>query len=281
MARIISAPLGELRGKLGGLVFARGRYGMFARQHVMPINPQTTAQIRARALFADASQAWCTLTPEQKSAWEDFARDPMRFNPLTKVNVGQYIGQAAFVSLYTMAARSNDIMERNWPSEFSGSCHNYQLPTDPPEFGVDGTIRTAQGNFPLVLTNAALDHDGVYQLQFELLGAPPGPVTLLAGKITDGHGTPFGLGFYISTYVKTQGNRPSQIFFIHAAQGCIRELDADKNHAGPLTISGTVRLPGDEYRYGLVQGGIVRVTAVQIGEAGQARIIGATYVVIS
>ena len=276
MARIISAPYGEMRGKLGAVVFTRSRYGMVARSHVVPINPRTTAQVRSRTLFASASQAWCTLDRRIKEAWEEFARQPMRFNPLTRINVGQYSGQAAFISLYMVAARSDQIAANNWPGQVD--CTAYQITFEPPGTSVDGAIRTNRGALPLRLESANLDSSGAYSLTFKLDGAPAGGIVIPEGTITDGHGKPFGLGFYMSTPVKNSGNRPAQIYFVHAAQGCpgmateVITLAGDK-----LTVSGLVSLPADEYRYGL-SGNWVRLTAVQVGQDGTIRVLGATYV---
>ncbi len=63
---VISAPQS---GRLGHLVYVNGRYGQFARQFVVPRNPQSPEQQRNRSNFAAVASRWRMLTPEQRFAW--------------------------------------------------------------------------------------------------------------------------------------------------------------------------------------------------------------------
>lgn len=73
MARIISAPLGEIRGKLGGMVFSRNQFGMIVRQHVQGVDPATPAQLNARQQLAQSAMLFRTLTPLQRAQWAQWA----------------------------------------------------------------------------------------------------------------------------------------------------------------------------------------------------------------
>jgi hypothetical protein len=56
-------------GRLGTVVYVNSRYGLVARQFVVPRNPRTDAQQNNRANFASVSSRWRALTPAQRSAW--------------------------------------------------------------------------------------------------------------------------------------------------------------------------------------------------------------------
>lgn len=70
MAKVkFSALISEMRNKLNGSVFARNRGGAYLRTKVTPLNPQSIAQVAARNLLTQFSQAWRTLTQAQRDAW--------------------------------------------------------------------------------------------------------------------------------------------------------------------------------------------------------------------
>lgn len=70
MAKVkFSALIAEMRNKLNGSVFARNRGGAYLRNKVTPTNPQTAAQVAARSLLTQFSQAWRSLTQAQRDSW--------------------------------------------------------------------------------------------------------------------------------------------------------------------------------------------------------------------
>lgn len=70
MAKVkFSALISEMRNKLNGSVFSRNRGGAYLRNKVTPVNPQSLAQVGARALLTQFSQAWRSLTEQQRAAW--------------------------------------------------------------------------------------------------------------------------------------------------------------------------------------------------------------------
>lgn len=56
-------------GSLGGTTFSRNRYGVYARQRVVPVNPNTPAQSAVRSAFSSLNAAWSLLTDAQREAW--------------------------------------------------------------------------------------------------------------------------------------------------------------------------------------------------------------------
>lgn len=70
----------DARGKLGGQVFSKTRSGAVIRTKVTPVNPQTSAQSIARALFGQISQRWRVLTDVQRNAWGSAAEEAAKTN---------------------------------------------------------------------------------------------------------------------------------------------------------------------------------------------------------
>lgn len=63
----------DMRGKSGGMVYQKGRYGLIKRTKVTPVNPQSTVQQTNRGLFASVSSAWRGLTEAQRNSWKSAA----------------------------------------------------------------------------------------------------------------------------------------------------------------------------------------------------------------
>jgi hypothetical protein len=64
----------SLSGCVGTLVFYMNQGQAYARSYVVPRNPDTSAQRKRRALFADAVRAWQSLPDMQKDLWKHKAR---------------------------------------------------------------------------------------------------------------------------------------------------------------------------------------------------------------
>lgn len=103
------SPMGEIRGKLGASVFSRNKAGQIIRAYAKPTDAATQAQIQARSNFAQSMNAFHTLTPAQKAAWNSFAAQ--YFNSKTRgVLPSVHSGVNAFVSLRNVALNINRTM---------------------------------------------------------------------------------------------------------------------------------------------------------------------------
>jgi len=72
MAKIkFSALMSDMRGKLNGSVLSKNRGGSYIRNKVTPSNPQTTAQMSVRGIFAGIASAWSTLTESQRLSFNN------------------------------------------------------------------------------------------------------------------------------------------------------------------------------------------------------------------
>lgn len=68
----------DASGKLGGQVFSKNRGGAYVRTKVTPSNPQTTAQMGVRGIFASISSSWSTLTEEGRATFNNLVGDYAR-----------------------------------------------------------------------------------------------------------------------------------------------------------------------------------------------------------
>lgn len=64
--------VGQLSGSAGAVTASHNRYGAYLRAHVIPVNPATTAQTAWRALMANISQTWRSLTAAQRADWNAY-----------------------------------------------------------------------------------------------------------------------------------------------------------------------------------------------------------------
>jgi hypothetical protein len=64
----------EIRGSVGGNTYSRVRGGAIVRNRTKPINPSSPAQALVRSRVATLAAAFGALTPEQITAWNQFAQ---------------------------------------------------------------------------------------------------------------------------------------------------------------------------------------------------------------
>jgi hypothetical protein len=60
-------------GSVAGVTSSRNRYGQYRRTRAIPVNPNTAAQLVQRGYLTSASQAWRSLTDEQRAGWNTLA----------------------------------------------------------------------------------------------------------------------------------------------------------------------------------------------------------------
>jgi hypothetical protein len=110
------------RGKIGGHVASKNRSGAYLRTKVTPVNRQTASQTTIRNRLANLSQAWRSLTENQRAAWNaavsDFAKtnifgdlvNPTGFNLYQRLNNNLIrIGESA-IDTPPMPAAITDIV---------------------------------------------------------------------------------------------------------------------------------------------------------------------------
>lgn len=128
---ILPGPLtGQASGRLGGTVASHNRYGMYLRNGVIPVNPNTSFQQAQRAHLGAASTAWQGLTDAQRLAWTNWAGT----NPVVN-RLGQPVdlqGNAAYVQIAARLLRAGQT-----------------LPTLPPVTAQPDALLTLTGTFDI------------------------------------------------------------------------------------------------------------------------------------
>ncbi len=102
MAKFTPGPaVAAVSGSVGGTTFSRNRYGAYMRFRAIPTVSVTSYALTAKARLATASQAWQSITGDQRLAWNQWART----NPIVgSLGFPQILtGHAAYVGNHTRA----------------------------------------------------------------------------------------------------------------------------------------------------------------------------------
>jgi len=87
----------DLSGSLGGITASTNKSGGYFRIRKSPTQPNTSAQLNAKANFGKAASLFRTLAGVAINSWNNFALN--RFSPRNNTNTGQYSGQQSFQAL--------------------------------------------------------------------------------------------------------------------------------------------------------------------------------------
>lgn len=82
-----AAPVAELRGKVGGIVFSATKAGPYVKAWGKGSNPRTQIQTEHRGTLSTFAQAWADITAAQRTAWNVYAALPaqQKLNSLTQL----------------------------------------------------------------------------------------------------------------------------------------------------------------------------------------------------
>ena len=69
MASIRFNQIADARGSINGTVYSRGIGGLYMKNRVKPLNPQSARQSAVRSQLASLSSGWRALTDAQREAW--------------------------------------------------------------------------------------------------------------------------------------------------------------------------------------------------------------------
>lgn len=87
----------DFSGSLGGTTAAKNKGGQYLKSKPIPTNPNTIAQIEARAKFNAAASGWSAVSPTELALWNNFAKT--LYIPKSNPNSGQYSGFQAYTAL--------------------------------------------------------------------------------------------------------------------------------------------------------------------------------------
>ena len=203
MAKIVGgSPLGTLSGKMGGLVFAHNKSGPYVRQYVVPVNPNTNAQLRARSSFGTAVGSFHSLSPAEKGHWQAFAQTS--FNPKDAINVGQFSSINAYTALRTAVIQGNKLNET--PTVLKNGVALVTQPSfTPPVFNDNPPVFTVQPNLKEFTTGnaitignmrASVNSNGSFELEMDVNPGLTGAPTLAGFKDAVDHN--IGIAVFMS-----------------------------------------------------------------------------------
>lgn len=82
-------------GSVHGVTHSRNRFGQYTRSRAIPVNPNSAAQGTIRARFGDNSQAWRSLTADQRAGWASLGAQIQRTDALGQTYT--LTGQQAYI----------------------------------------------------------------------------------------------------------------------------------------------------------------------------------------
>lgn len=276
--------LGDLAGKLAGVVFARNRYGGYARQYVVPVNPNTQAQAVARANFGSASQAFHQLTDAQKALWQTFALN--KFNPRNNVNNGQFSAQNAFVSC-AMAVnscqdhKSSFLISDGTTPITCPATDDFALSLVPPEepLSANCVSQSTGTSFVPIIEDVTYRESGA--LNFTLACDHDASWDIGADGLEDSNGNNFGIAVFQSIAKKQVHNftRGSAFQLIHANRMLSEDFPATLISDKLQFVIGALSNVGD-YRLWPEEGEVVELKFYLVSPEGMVACLGSSSPVV-
>jgi len=121
--------IADMRGSIGGTVYSKNRYGSYARNRTVPVNPNSERQQKVRNILAQIVAAWSQiLTPGQRAAWGVYA---------AAVNFTNSLGQTITLTGFNHYIRSNVARRNNGISRMDTGPVVLILPPTDGDFAVE------------------------------------------------------------------------------------------------------------------------------------------------
>lgn len=155
----------QMSGSIAGNVYARNRYGNYARARTKPTNPNTGNQQAVRSALNDMATRWAqTLTAAQRTAWNLYA---------ASVNMTNKLGETINLSGFNHYIRSNVFLARNGLSLIDDGPTTFELPEADPTFAIAGSEASQELTITFDDTFDWCDEDEAYMLIYQ--GQPQNP----------------------------------------------------------------------------------------------------------
>lgn len=278
--KIKASPLiGEGSGKLGSVVFSRNAAGPYVRVWVMPVNHRSTAQVNHRQVFSAGTALWSTLTDEEKTEWNNYAKDPVRFSPLYKMNTGGINGLNAYVAHYVECSKGNSLKSLTTgivSTPVGLALDNttiFQVENIPPTSPVDGTLF----GIPITTSVGVSYSDGVYTITLNITpaGGSTAPIVVPPNAVlVDGHGNMITFGVYFSSTKKNKPNYSKKMVWKVMNTPRIKNNTSNELQITSIQITGTFS-PSANFTFP-PEGSTIDVTTAMITTMGQVRKLGQT-----
>lgn len=278
--KIKASPIiGEGSGKLGSVVFSRNAAGPYVRVWVKPVNHRSTAQVNHRQAFSTGTALWSTLSDIQKTEWNNYAKDPVRFTPIYKMNTGGVNGLNAFVAHYVECSKGNTLKSQttgitSTPVGLSLVANTvFQVGNLPPVLPVDGSIF----GIPITTSVGVSYSSGIYTITLNIVPAGGSSAPLVVppnSELADGHGNPITFAVYFSTTKKNQPNFSRKMVWKVMNTPKVKNDTANELQVTQIQITG-IYSPSANFTFP-PEGSTIDVTVAMITTKGQVRKLGQT-----
>lgn len=289
MARILGGGVfGELRGKLGSLVFARNRGGAYARSYTIPVDPATIAQINARSNFGVASSNYHALNDGNKALWSNFAATV--YNPKNGT-IGVSSGFNAFVGMLTVVnnSRAFDSSDFLAPTALVGTNLPMEISEIPPTNALQANFANAGGGSnPYVLssigdlTATPGEEDILYSgvATIDITGGGIGTSGNLS-EFVDAVGNKFGFSLFMSNPVAQPNLFIANPEKIYLGTKLGLDITAPASMPAEINLEFSTYLASERYRNLPSIGQFVRLTLYATATTGMMLKIGSQMVEIT
>lgn len=177
----------QISGSIAGTTFSRNRFGAYARNRSLPVNPNTSSQQKVRSAVALLSGQWKNaLSDAQRAAWSTYAEN---------VSVLNRLGDVVNLTGFNMYVRTNTALVYNDLAEVDDAPTVFTLAEQDPTAA--GAISEATQNISLTF-DTGLDWVGEDDAHLLLYASPPQNSTInnysgrfhVAGVVDGDSGTP-------------------------------------------------------------------------------------------
>lgn len=260
----------DLSGSIGGITASRNRGGNYFKMKSNPIQPNTQAQLRAKANFGAGSKGFGDLTSGEKSGWANYAE--VFFSPRNPKTGSVPSGYQAFAAINTLF-RNSVTANRTYTVEVNGSVLAGGVTFSPYSFAP--TLPIANGGSPnwdnilgnpetIVVTGGRMSVDGNVEMTAQIGNG----VSTEMSNFRNGEDSEFGFAVYASNANPSDNMnyaRPEQYlmgFFQLPTATDISDLDS----VATITIQSVLDFITGEYQSFPLFGTFVNLTLYTVDE---------------
>lgn len=282
MAEVTSNLLGQLSGRIGGLVFSKNGSGSYVKEYVVGSDAKSLQQIQSRNRFSVMASHWRLLTQSQKNSWKVYANT--LFVAKHPKPSAVYSGYEAFVSL-------NTILATCFSSNYDGLLIDpactvlYDLfPSvnyDPPSSAFSSQIQSNSGSAIQLILNTASFDSSTRVCTFNLLMCPGMQADPILFK-TPLSNVPVGYACYFS--MPFSGGRTTVNSKEAYLIGTVLHPNITSGWVTSSSLTFSWIIPSDYFsrlKYSFLPTHHIFFTVYAIGLTGESKMIGRLLVTIS
>ena len=277
--------MSDMSGSLGGIVAFVGKAGQIFRLRTRATQPNSIAQLEAKANFGASAGIFRALSGINKALWNGFAQGI--FSPRNSTNTGQYSGQQAFQSLMT-SFRNSIQGHADFTLEVNGAVltggetfEEYLGPLDsPPVNSVNSNLALRpSGSIATSLLSAIVKLDGLFSGVIQVGDGSGADID----SFVNASGEKVGYAFFMSS-----GNPSSNMsyksrlryklgYLDHIEATVIGDLDATQN----FEMTSTTAFPIAKHKQFPSLGENVLVSVYAVDRNNQMSLVGAVETTIT